>query len=374
MSKMLRTHGDILLAAGFSLAAILEVLVRGEPAPALLAPGLLAAGSLAWRVRAPVPVLALNLAASLAVELLAGRDDYPLTLGLVLLLSIYSAAAHTLDREETTAGVLLVVSVPVLIGAHALDYDMTQVDGRTNLSIGFVFLVITFRSAWLAGKWMQRRRERVRALIAAREEKARAALREERLRIARDLHDVLAHAISVIVLQARGARHALPDPPEEARDAIAAIERTASQALAEMRRLLTVLRDDDAVALAPQPSLAQIEHLAAEVRAAGLPVELQVEGPARELPTGADLCAYRIVQEALTNTLKHAGTATARVVVRYRADALEVEVGDTGEGGNGDLVGLGIAGMRERVAMFGGILESGPGPDGGYLVKARLPL
>jgi signal transduction histidine kinase len=270
--------------------------------------------------------------------------------------------------------VLLVVSVAVLTGAHALDYDLSDPGSGTNVFIGFVFLVITFRSAWLTGKWMQRRRERARALIAEREDKARTALREERLRIARELHDVLAHAVSVIVLQARGAQHALADHPEEAREAIEAIERTASQALAEMRRLLTVLREDDAAALAPQPSLAQLEHLASDVRAAGLPVELQVEGRPRELPPGADLCAYRIVQEALTNALKHAGPATARVVVRYRADALELEVGDTGQGGNGDLVGLGLAGMRERVAMFGGQLESGAGPDGGYFVKARLPL
>ena len=143
-----------------------------------------------------------------------------------------------------------------------------------------------------------------------------------------------------------------------------------------MRRLLNVIRaDDGAAALAPQPSLAQIEPLISEVRAAGLPVELQVEGTTRELPPGVDLCAYRIVQEALTNSLKHAGPATARVLLRYNNDTLEVEVADTGSGTvNGDLAGLGLAGMRERVLLFGGDVESGPSPQGGYLVRAWLPL
>jgi signal transduction histidine kinase len=346
------------------------------PDLAVLPLGAVAAVSLVWRMRWPVRVLGVNLAASLAIELISGPDDYPVALGLVLLASIYSAAAHTLDRDETAAGALLVASVPVLTGAHALDYDLNDPSGRTNTFIGFVFLVITFRGAWLAGKWMQQRRARQRVLVAEREEQAREALRAERARIARELHDVLAHAISVIVLQARGARHALAEQPQEARGAIDAIERTASLALGEMRRLLNVIRaDDGAPALTPQPSLAQIEPLITEVRAAGLPVELQVEGTTCELPPGVDLCAYRVVQEALTNSLKHAGSATAQVLVRYGADTLEVEVADTGAGTvNGDLAGLGLAGMRERVALFGGDLESGPSPDGGYLVRARLPL
>jgi signal transduction histidine kinase len=376
MSKILQTHGDVLLAAGFALAATLEVWGRDAPhLPALLALGAVAALSLVWRVGAPVRVLAVNLAASLAIELMMGPDDYPLTLGLVLLVSIYSAAAHTVGRDETAAGALLVASVPTLTAVHALDYGLGP-DGRTNIFVGFVFLVISFRGAWLAGKWIQHRRAKKRALVAERAEQARDALRAERARIARELHDVLAHAISVIVLQARGARHALADQPQEARGAIDAIERTASLALGEMRRLLNVLRADDGGAtLAPQPSLAQMEPLIIEVRAAGLPVELLVEGTARELPPGVDLCAFRIVQEALTNSLKHAGPATAQVLLRYGDDMLEIEIADTGAATvNGNLAGLGLAGMRERVALFGGDLESGPRPDGGYLVKARLPL
>ena len=377
MSTILQRYGNVLLAAAFGLAATLEVLGRGTPhGSVLLILGAVAVVSLVWRVRWPVGVLAVNLVVSLALELITGPDDYPVALGLLLPVSIYSAAAHTREREETVAGTLLVASVFVLTGAHALDYEWPDPGPSTNVLIGFVFLTIIFRGAWLAGKWVQNRRAKERALVAKREEQAREALRAERARIARELHDVLAHAISVIVLQARGARHALDDQPQEARGAIDAIERTAAQALGEMRRLLNVLRADDGNAdLAPQPSLARLDSLIDDVRAAGLPVDLQVEGNARELPAGIDLCAYRIVQEALTNSLKHAANATATVVVRYGDQTLDIEVADAGTGDvNGKAAGLGLSGMKERVALFGGEFESGPRPGGGYLVKARLPL
>ena len=239
------------------------------------------------------------------------------------------------------------------------------------------FFTAIFGGTWLAGRAMRRRRGRERELILEREEKARPAVLEERTRIARELHDVVAHAVSVIVLQARGARHALGKEPDDARDAIDAIEETATQALGEMRRLLGLLRaDDEEVALAPQPSLAHLDTLVAHVRDAGLPVEVRVEGRPRELAPGVDLSAYRIVQEALTNALKHAGQARARVVVHYGDEVLELEVADTGAGdaNGGGGGGHGLAGMRERVAVFGGELESGPRSEGGFAVRARLPL
>jgi signal transduction histidine kinase len=176
------------------------------------------------------------------------------------------------------------------------------------------------------------------------------------------------------VLQARGARRSLAADPDTARGALDAIEQTASQALAEMRRLLAMLRADDAMGLAPQPSLAHLETLAGQVGEAGLPVELVFEGERRELSPGVDLAAFRIVQEALTNALKHAGPARARVVVRCRADEVELEIADDGAGAaNGDGTGHGLAGMRARVSLYGGRLESGPGSAGGFLVRARLP-
>jgi len=244
------------------------------------------------------------------------------------------------------------------------------------LNVGAViFFGLLLGVPWSVGRVIRRRR--LRELQLEREKAdAEAAIVEERARIARELHDVVAHAISVIVLQARGGRKLLDAEPAEARQALDAIERTASQALGEMRRLLGLLREsDEELARAPQPTLAVLDDLVARVRAAGLPVEVAVVGTPAELPPGVDLSAYRIVQEALTNALKHAGPATARVTVRYGDGELDLEVSDDGAGGagNGDGGGQGLTGIRERVAVFGGDVEAGLKPEGGYAVRARLP-
>ncbi|MBA2294913.1 MAG: histidine kinase, dimerization and phosphoacceptor region, partial [Actinobacteria bacterium] len=236
-----------------------------------------------------------------------------------------------------------------------------------------VFFSVGFGRVWIAGRAIRRRGQREAELIVERDKGARAAVTEERARIARELHDVVSHAISVIVLQARGARHTEGAEQSEALDAI---EATGAKALTEMRRLLHMLRaDDEEVALAPQPSVDSLELLASQVREAGLPVELRFEGVRRELPPGVDVSAYRIVQEALTNVLKHAGPARARVSVRYEEDALALEIVDTGVGtGSNGGGGHGLLGMRERVALFGGELDSGPQSEGGFSVRATLPL
>jgi signal transduction histidine kinase len=246
-------------------------------------------------------------------------------------------------------------------------------DGTSMNVGGFLFFGFFMLGPFLVGVAIRMRREREHLLVREQDERARAAVAEERARIARELHDVVAHAISVIVLQARGARHADGAEREEALDAI---ESTGANALTEMRRLLHMLRaDDEAVAMAPQPSLEHLEHLVTQVRDAGLPVEVRVEGARRALPPGVDVSAYRIVQEALTNALKHAGPARARVSIRFGDDALELEIEDSGAGGgNGAGGGHGLAGMRERVAIFGGRLDTGPKAEGGYAVRARLPL
>ena len=244
---------------------------------------------------------------------------------------------------------------------------------------GLLFFGFIVVGPFLAGVVIRIRRERERLLVQERDERARAAVAEERTRIARELHDVVAHAMGVIVLQARGARHALDAPddaPDDALGAIDAIESTAGGALAEMRRLLGVLREDgEEIALAPQPSLVHLDDLAAKLTEAGLPVDVTVDGDRRELPPGVDLSAYRIVQEALTNALKHAGPARAHVHLRYRPDHVEVEVLDDGKGdANGNGSGHGLLGMQERVSVFGGELETGPRDGGGFAVRARLPL
>jgi signal transduction histidine kinase len=225
---------------------------------------------------------------------------------------------------------------------------------------------------------MQRRDTLERADVleerAERAERERAtAIAEERARIARELHDVVAHSVSVIVIQAQAAQHADAAATGEA---LRSIESTGQQALTEMRRLLGLLRrDDEEVAFAPQPSLRHLDHLATTVRQAGLPVELRVEGEPEPLPPGVDLSAFRIVQEALTNALKHAGPARALVEVRYLPGEIELEISDDGAGAPAAAHsgGHGLVGMRERVDVYGGVLESGRRPGGGYALKVRLP-
>ena len=219
-----------------------------------------------------------------------------------------------------------------------------------------------------------------RAQLAERERDlaAREAVAEERARIARELHDVVAHSVSVMVVQAQAGTRLL-DEPERLRGAFSSIEASGREALVELRRLLGILRtDDEQLAIGPQPGLDSLEALVEQVREAGLPVELRVEGEPVQLPPGVDLSAYRIVQEALTNALKHAGQAEAEVVVRYRASSLELEVVDNGAAAaatvSGSGSGHGLIGMRERVALCGGVLEAGARNGHGYAVRARLPL
>jgi signal transduction histidine kinase len=372
MRALLRKHGNLILAVGLATLAEVELFLLGlDYERSLFVPlMLLLPLALIWRTRYPVAVMALNVAAWVVIDSHTPANEDPLTLAITLAIAVYSVGAHASGRRAVV-GALLVAAM-ALLGTLADWNRGSLVDLLGNL----VFFTGIFGGTWLAGQTVRRRRGRERDLILEREEKARAAVLEERTRIARELHDVVAHAISVIVLQARGARHALDEEPDDARGALDSIEATATQALGEMRRLLGLLRaGDEEVALAPQPSLAHIETLAAHVRDAGLPVEVRVEGPVRELAPGVDLSAYRIVQEALTNALKHAGDASARVLVRYGDEALELEVADTGGGGaNGTGSGHGLAGMRERVAVFGGELESGPRREGGFAVRARLPL
>jgi signal transduction histidine kinase len=380
MSNPLRALRDVsrreaLLAPAFLVIALIEILLRGlEPRTPLLALALLLPLPLVWRIRFPLEVLGASVVLLVVGELVAHRDDFPIALGCVAVVAAYSAAAHLRGRRAEVADFLVIAAI---VGSAAVAASKNWNGSvATNLVAALISLTILFRGAWIAGRWMQRRRDRSRSAIVEREQQAQVALRAERARIARELHDVVAHAMSVIVLQARGARHAFLERPEEAREALDAVERTASKGLSEMRRLLGALREEgESAALAPQPSLNQIDALVADVRGAGLPVELRVEGASRELPPGIDLCAYRIVQEALTNTLKHAGPATARVLLRYAEDEVEVEITDTGAGDrNGSAPGQGLAGMRERVALFGGQFQAGPQREGGYLVTARLPL
>jgi signal transduction histidine kinase len=376
LTRFVRSRPDLLFALGLTVVGQVEIWTReidGEHAAyaALALPITLA---LAWRVQAPLAVLAVIAGTFFPSALLFPLSgDAAFAVVAALLIALYSVGAHT-GGWQAVAGVLAMLAV--VLGVVAADPEGADPGS-------YVFFLFVVGGPWLAGRAIRHRRlsERhleARALAAEREreEKARAAVAEERVRIARELHDVVAHAISVIVVQARGGRRSLTTQPEEAREAFDSIEASGREALAEMRRLLGMLRqDDEELALVPQPSLRYLDALVAQVKEAGLPVELSVEGEPAALPPGVDLSAYRIVQEALTNALKHAGPATAQVVVRYGAEHLEVDVTDTGRRPTADDgAGHGLVGMRERVTLFGGELEAGHRREGGFAVRARLPL
>jgi signal transduction histidine kinase len=277
------------------------------------------------------------------------------------------------DRRQALAGLAVALAVATIVANN--NPDATSGD--------YVFIPVVLTLLWLAGLALghtleQAREAEERARRAERErvEEARRAVEAERARISRELHDVIAHSVSVMTVQAGAVRRLLKPEQDRERQALESVEETGRQALTEMRRLVGLLRDQEQVAdLAPQPGLRTLDILVGTVREAGLPVELTVEGEPRELPAGVDLSAYRVVQEALTNALKYAGPAHAWVRVRWGERELELEVANDGENDlNGGPGGHGLVGMRERVALYGGDLESGERPGGGYVVRARLPI
>jgi len=366
--NFIRRHGDGVLAAALSAVVLIEVVLTEAPEWHRLVTIALAVGlgvAAAQRSRDPLPLLGLILAvsvAAVAVPPLARPTNSGVFVFLVL--AVYSAAAHTSGRRTLLAG-------GMTVALYLTDFALANT-GITADAV--IFLSLLLGGPWVAGRAVRKRRMNDRELEL---EKGRAAVAivEERARIARELHDVVAHSISVMVLQARGGRRVLETEPADAHDAFAAIEWTGQQALDEMRRLLGMLRSgDEALALAPQPSLKQLDMLVDQVRAAGLSVQVTVEGEPRDLPPGVDLSAFRIVQEALTNTLTHAGPARARVVLRYLADDLELEISDDGPGsGDGSGSGYGLVGMRERIEVYGGELQAGRQLGGGYALRVRLP-
>jgi signal transduction histidine kinase len=252
-----------------------------------------------------------------------------------------------------------------------------------HLTAELIFIPVDFGIAWAAGFALRERAEKaeaaeMRADQAEREREAaaRVAVAEERARIARELHDIVAHAVSVMVLQVGAVRHKLPDEPAADREALRGVERAGRTALTEMRRLLAAMRrDGEDVEFAPQPGLDGLDSLLEEIGRAGLPVELHVDGEPFPLPRGIDLSAYRIVQEGLTNTLKHARASDVDVTVRYRPDELEIEVRDNGQGSaTSDGLGHGLVGIRERVKLYGGEMTAGTATGGGFVLSTRLPI
>jgi signal transduction histidine kinase len=320
---------------------------------------------LAWRRKQPIIVLAMVVvSSSIASFYGATRAE-----AIALLIALYSVAAHTERRVAVRAGLaaLIVLFFPLTLNSdHGFLVGIFQLG---SLALG-----------WTFGAYLGELRGRAARVRREQESEKRRAVAEEQARIARELHDVMAHSVSVMVVQAAAADDVFDSSPERARTALRSIESTGREALAEIRRVLDVVRPlDDQQQRAPQPGLSHLDQLVAQIRTAGLPVVLRIEGPPSEVPAGVDVSAYRIVQEALTNTLKHARATAAVVILRYRSGELEVEVNDDGAGGNSDSGGnggsaRGLIGMRERATIYGGDLVAGPRPGGGFEVRARFPL
>jgi signal transduction histidine kinase len=323
-----------------------------------------ACAPLVWRRRAPVATLCVTAIAVLAYQFGGFPDGL---VAIALMVASYTAAAHRERGPALAAAVMIALAsgfAMALLGS-------TRPRGRVEI---LSIVLVTAGLPLLFGRIAFNRRRR---LERERDRATRDAVADERARIAREMHDAVAHAMTVMVVQAGGARVVIDRDPEEAVAALRRIEDTGRAGLGEMRRLIGVLETDGEAVREPQPGLDRMHELLETMRATGLPVEATVEGRPRELPPGVDLIAYRVMQEALTNTLKHAGDAHARVLLRYGDEALELEVADDGRGPSSEedgSPGHGLIGMRERIALFGGSLETGSRPGGGFVVRARIPM
>jgi signal transduction histidine kinase len=377
MVPMWHRYGDAALALLLACGASVELLAWGG-APDVWSLLLVVVSTVPIALRRTAPLVSfvsVQVGLHLLTHLNPGFDNDSMAFVVAYLLSLYSVGRHASGTEAWLAAGGVMVAMGVFFAS----------EGGSDLGdVAFVLAVVG--SPYAAGLTLRLRREREvvlmarnAALRAEQEERARRAVTEERSRIARELHDVVSHAISVTVLQARGARWQLGRSEEDVRRALDAIEQTNTAALGDMRRLLAVLRDTDSDPVTtpqPQPSLQHLDALVREVSASGVPVSVELDGAPLPVPPGVDLSAYRIIQEALTNVLKHAGPARATVRLAYGSDALVVSIHDDGAAAtvpNGSGSGHGLIGIRERVAVVGGAVTAGPAADGGFEVRARLP-
>lgn len=328
------------------------------------------------RRRFPVAVFATIVASAWLQFELGGGLGQPF---FAVIISLYAVGAHA-SRPFTFVG-------PAAVVLQVLLADIPRLrDGAPWDEVIPAWFILF--GVWGFGRWMRHRAlaavvltERAEEAERNRHEQAARAVTEERARIARELHDLVAHSMGVIVIQAQGAQRALDTSRDQAREALSAIETAGRSGMAEMRRLLGMLTDDGADAgTVPQPTLHEIPDLVERLRAAGIRVDLRVEGAVRALPAGLELTGYRVVQEAMTNALKHAGQVPVDVRLRYEPDWLDIEVTDQGptdsmQPVNGhDSGSHGLVGMRERVSLYGGTIDTGPTTGGGFSVHARIPL
>jgi len=378
----LERHGVTVLAAAFAAGALVHDLVspsvqldsgRYDRGPDAVIAAVLVGAVVLVALRGRLGVVApLSSIALLGLATITART-WVLDSGFVFLLAmlVCGLAGYLTTSRLSQAGLLVIVATGSVAAWRHPDHSWGQ-----------WLSVISFMSiAWIAGVLVRRPVARARsaeehALQLEQEQAAaaRQAVLDERQRIAHELHDIIAHSVSVMTVQVGAVRRRLTADQTREHESLVAVERTGREALAEMRRLVGLLHDDEAnPSYAPQPGLQALDTLISGVRAAGLPVELHVEGTRHELPPGVDLAAYRVVQEALTNTLKYAGPARAWVQICWTPDELRIEVANNGRSTESG-TGYGQAGMRERVRVYGGRVESGPRPDGGYVVRAYVPI
>ncbi len=378
MSGALRvpTRQDVLFASLLTVVLVLELYAsyafehtsRTGPSAFHVATAAALGLGVAWRRVLPL-LFAPYVFALLALQ--ARVLVHPNVFGevLVSLIALYGVTAYAPSRRGVVLSGLACLGFAVVLGSA----DSEGAVGETLTLAVFGLVIMT------AGGLVHRQRERAEGLRRERdlaEDRALAIAASERARIARELHDVVAHGMSVVVLQARGGRRLVGSDPTRASRAFDDIERVASECLDEMRRLLGILRadpDDEHAPLAPQPRLRELPALVDRARDSGARIDLVVCGEPRELAPAVELSAYRIAQEALTNALKHAPGSRARIHLDYRVDGLAIEVVDDGPGHRGTRHGHGLIGMRERVELYGGTLEAGTEPGGGFAVRAQLP-
>jgi signal transduction histidine kinase len=357
--------------AEWSVGVALAFLILLEGAIFKLGPSAIVVGALtlplAWRRRWPVAVFC-------SVGLSAFITPTPYFTVIAAMIAMYAVGLYS-QHEILALGLLFALALLLIL---RYQNPAPSIPGQF---FPFVILIISWLFAWAVRQQQnvaEAYRQRSVSLESEQEQATRAARAEERRRIAREMHDVIAHSVSVMVVQAGAARSVLDSAPEEATNALLAVETTGRDTLAELRGLLGVLSDhDDSGALVPQPGLEQFEALIERVTAAGLNVAVQTSGEVRPLSSGLSLTAYRVLQEALTNALKHADHARAEVILTYTDESLKLEILNSGSNGavpNREPGGHGLVGMRERVELFGGRLESGPRLGGGYAVRAWLPL
>jgi signal transduction histidine kinase len=377
---------DVLLALGIGLFQVLGLVLSQRVirspdwrTPDALAYLLLAAGpaALLLRRRRPLGVLAVTVACGLAY---AART-YPEGPSQVAIYPALWTVALTVPRRR--AWLAAALTALAVLGAELFFYGETMFDGEPLYAAVTVFAAMWWGEAVRARRaYVAELRDRAERAERTREEEARRRVDEERLRIARELHDVVSHTIGVISVQAGVAAHLLERRPDKAAESLAAIRQASDEALGELHAMLGVLRERDGdgggTPLAPAPGLAELDALVAQAAGAGVEVQVSLEGAPRPLPAAVDLACYRVVQESLTNVVRHAGASRAEITVRHDGGRVVVEVTDDGRGpngsGNGTGSGQGIVGMRERARSLGGTLEAGPRPGGGFRVQAVLPV